>query len=138
MKSLAVVCSALAIGAGVAGCGGGGKSSSSKSSGGGQQSTKSSSGGAKASGKTVTVDMKNIQFSPKGLTVKSGTTIKWVNRDNVNHDVTKQSGPGPKFSSGTGNLGQGDVYAQTITTRGVIHYVCTVHAPGMAGTITVK
>jgi plastocyanin len=133
MKSLAVLCSALAIGAGVAGCGGGGKSSS-----GGGQSTKSSSGGATASGKTVTVTMKNIQFSPRALTVKSGTTIKWVNRDSVNHDVTKQSGPGAKFSSGTGDLGPGATYIQKVTARGVIHYVCQVHAPGMAGTITVR
>ncbi|HYY22221.1 MAG TPA: plastocyanin/azurin family copper-binding protein [Thermoleophilaceae bacterium] len=135
MKSLAALCSALAIAAAVAGCGGGGGKSS---SGGGKQSTKSSSGGAQASGKAVTVDMKNIQFTPRSLTVKSGTIIKWVNRDSVNHDVTKQGGPGPKFSSGTGNLGQGATYAQTVTGHGVIRYVCTVHAPGMAGTITVK
>jgi plastocyanin len=81
--------------------------------------------------------MKNIQFSPKALTVSKGTTVTWTNEDSVNHDVTKTSGPGPKFASGTGNIGSGGTYKMTFNTPGTIQYRCTIH-PGMAGTIVVK
>ena len=81
--------------------------------------------------------MKNIQFSPKALTVSKGTTVTWTNEDSVNHDVTKTSGPGPKFASGTGNIGSGGTYKMTFNTPGTIQYRCTIH-PGMTGTIVVK
>jgi plastocyanin len=55
----------------------------------------------------------------------------------VNHDVTKVSGPGPNFSSGSGNLASGNTYKVTFDTAGTIKYQCTVH-PGMTGTIVVK
>src|SRR5919201_2215920 len=95
----------------------------------------STSGGQTASGVTK-VDMKNIQFSPKTVTVKKGATVEWTNDDSVNHDVTKQAGPGPQFSSGSGNLASGDTYKVTFNTAGTIKYRCTVH-PGMSGTIVV-
>ncbi|MBX5470308.1 MAG: cupredoxin domain-containing protein, partial [Thermoleophilaceae bacterium] len=98
-----------------------------------QAGTQTSGGG----GKSVTVTMKNIQFAPKSLTVAKGTTVVWRNEDAVPHDVTKTGGPGSSFSSGTGNLQQGDTYKQTLSTPGKISYVCTIH-PGMEGTITVK
>jgi plastocyanin len=116
-----------------AGCGGG--------SGNGSTSAPASSAPASstpaASGGVVKVDMKNIQFNPKTITVKKGTTVEWVNEDSVNHDVVKRSGPGPQFSSGTGNIGSGGTYKQTFNAAGTIQYHCTVH-PGMDGTIVVK
>jgi plastocyanin len=81
--------------------------------------------------------MKNIQFSPKTVTVKKGATVEWTNDDSVNHDVNKVSGPGPSFSSGKGNLGNGDTYKVTFNAAGMVKYQCTIH-PGMTGTIVVK
>jgi plastocyanin len=134
---LALVSSILALGL-LAGCGGSSKKSSNNNgnSGGAAAPSKkqaSSGGGAK----TVQVAMKNIAFLPNAVTVGKGSTVKWTNQDSVNHDVTKTSGPGPKFSSGTGNLAKGDTYERKLTTAGTIKYVCTVH-PGMEGTIVVK
>src|SRR5947208_1103869 len=94
------------------------------------------SGGQATAGVTK-VDMKNIQFTPKTVTVKKGTTVEWTNNDSVNHDVSKSTGPGPNFSSGSGNLGAGDTYTVTFKTAGTVQYQCTVH-PGMTGTIVVK
>jgi plastocyanin len=133
-RTFALICSVLALTLVAAGCGSDTKSSS--SSGGGGTKTKTQAkpkGGAKG----ASVSLKNIQFSPKTLSVAKGATVTWTNDDSVNHDVTKTGGPGPKFSSGSGNMAQGDTYKQTLTTPGTIQYVCTVH-PGMAGTITVK
>lgn len=122
----------------VAGCGssgGGGSASSPPAS--TPAPPASTSGGTAAGGAVTKVQMKNIQFDPQTVTVKKGSTVQWTNDDSVNHDVTKVSGPGPKFSSGSGNLAGGDSYEQTFKTAGTIKYQCTIH-PGMTGTIVVK
>jgi plastocyanin len=136
-KLLALSCSVLALLFVAAGCG----SSNDDGGGGGGEKKQSQqpapSAPEKKSGKSGAVSMKNIQFSPKTLSVAKGTTVTWTNDDSVAHDVTKQSGPGPNFASGTGDLNKGDTYKQTLKTPGTIKYECTVH-PGMTGTITVK
>jgi plastocyanin len=89
--------------------------------------------------KTVKISLKNIKFAPASVTVKVGTPIKWTNDESVNHDVTKTGGPGPDFKSGApGSLAQGATFTHTVKTPGTIEYVCKIHAPGMAGTITVE
>jgi plastocyanin len=133
-RFFATLCSIVACGLVAAGCG---SSNSDNNSSSNTKTQKPAAAAPKKSGKAAAVSMKNIQFSPKALTVAKGTTVKWTNDDSVNHDVTKTGGPGPKFASGSGNLAQGATYKQTLTTPGTIKYVCTVH-PGMAGTITVK
>jgi plastocyanin len=108
---------ALALSAVVlAGCGGGSKKSSTSSSGGG--------GG-------TAVSMKNIQFSPKSLTVKVGQTVTWTNDDSVAHNVTAGDGT---FKSST--FGSGKTFSWKATKAGTFDYSCTIH-PGMTGTLTV-
>jgi plastocyanin len=133
-RFFATLVSIVACGLVAAGCG---SSNSDNSSSSNTKPQKPAAAAPTKSGKTAAVSMKNIQFSPKALTVAKGSTVKWTNDDSVNHDVTKTGGPGPKFASGSGNLAQGATYKQTLTTPGTIKYVCTVH-PGMTGTITVK
>jgi plastocyanin len=137
-KVILMLCCAVALVA--AGCGSSSKtsSSSSSSSSSAKPKTTASSGGAAAGGSKVAVVMKNIAFSPASVTVKKGGTVKWTNDDSVGHDVTKESGPGPKFTSGAkGGMQQGDTFQQKFTTPGTIHYVCTVHA-NMRATVVVK
>lgn len=132
-KWLAVFFSALALGLVAAGCGSSNKSSSSSSTT-KQKAPAASTGG----GKSASVQMKNIAFTPTAVTVAKGGTVKWTNEDTVGHDVTKKSGPGPKFSSGSaGGLQKGDTFQEKFTTPGTVHYVCTVH-PNMQATVTVK
>jgi plastocyanin len=139
-KWLAVLCSVLVLVLGLvaAGCGGDDNGGGGGGGGGGssQKPAPSSGGGG---GKSATVVMKNIAFEPKGVTVAKGGRVKWTNDDSVGHDVTKQSGPGPKFSSGSaGGMQKGDTFQQKFTTAGTIKYECTVH-PNMRGaTIIVK
>ena len=131
-RFLGTLFSIVACGLVAAGCGSSNDSSSNTT-----KTQKAAPAAPKKAGKTAAVSMKNIQFSPKALTVAKGTTVKWTNDDSVPHDVTKKSGPGPDFSSGSGNLAKGATYQQTLSTPGTIEYVCTVH-PGMSGTINVK
>jgi plastocyanin len=88
--------------------------------------------------KGPTVSMKDTKFDPQSITVERGATVKWTNEDSVGHDVTKKSGPGPDFKSGSpGGLSKGDTFTRKLTTSGTYGYVCTVH-PGMEGSIVVK
>ncbi len=92
-----------------------------------------------AKGGETEVSMKDIAFSPDSITINKGDTVTWTNDESIGHDVTKTDGPGPDFSSGDpGGMGEGDTFSETFKTAGEISYECTVHAPGMSGTITVK
>jgi len=116
-----------------AGCGSSNNSSSSSSASSAPAtttgSTSTSGGTAAPSGKTVTIDMKNIQFSPKTVTVKVGETVKWVNQDSVPHNVTGGPLHSPTFS-------KGGTFTYKATKAGKISYVCTIH-PGMTATLNV-
>jgi plastocyanin len=125
MKRIALpLLAVLALAA--AGCGSSGNSSSSENS---SSSSSPASTPAPASGGTVTIDMKNIQFNPSSATVKVGQTVKWVNQDSAPHNVTG----GPLHSKTFGNGGS---FTFTPKKAETISYVCTVH-PGMKGTLTV-
>ena len=130
-KLLALILACLALG--FAACGGDDDSSGGGGSGG--QPAESSGGG----GGGTSVSLENIQFNPKDLTVKAGQTVTFTNKESVPHDVHKTSGPGDDFSSGDpGGMQQGDTFEVTLDKPGTYEYVCEVHKPGMAGTITVK
>ena len=134
-KLLALMLACLALG--LAACGG--DDDSGGSSGDGGSSTGQSSGGSSSGGGGASVGMQNIQFDPKDITVKAGETITFTNDESVPHDVHKESGPGGDFSSGPdGGMQQGDTFELKLDQPGTYEYVCHVHAPGMAGTITVK
>ena len=116
--TMLVACLALVL----AGCGGG------DDNGGGS----SGGGGGSSSGNTVTIDMKNIKFAPQDATVKVGQTVKWVNQDTVDHDVSAKSGADFKSEL----FGHGKSFEWKADKAGTVSYVCTVH-PGMVGTLNV-
>jgi plastocyanin len=131
-KLLALLLACLALG--LAACGG---DDDDDGGGGGGASTQEQPAGGGASG--AAVSMENIQFDPKNVTVKVGETITFTNNESIAHDVHKQSGPGGNFASGPdGGMQQGDTFELKLDKPGTYEYVCHVHAPGMAGTITVK
>jgi plastocyanin len=133
-KLLALILLCLALGVVAAGCGG--DDDSGDSGGDGASKSEEPAGGG---GGGAQVGMQNIQFDPKDLTVKAGETITFTNDESIPHDVHKTSGPGEDFSSGdTGGMQEGDTFELTLDEPGEYEYVCKVHAPGMAGSITVK
>jgi plastocyanin len=134
-KLLALLLACLALGLVATGCGG--DDDDDGGGGGEDQSEQPADDGGGGGG--AQVSMKNIQFSPKDLTVKAGQTITFTNNEAVAHDVHKSSGPGEDFASGpSGGMQEGDTFELTLDKPGEYEYVCDVHAPGMAGTITVK
>ncbi len=81
---------------------------------------------------TATVTIDQFAFEPATLTVKPGTTIEWVNRDDVPHTVVDSN---KSFRSQA--LDTDDVFRQTFSTPGDYHYFCSVH-PHMVGDVHVK
>ena len=95
---------------------------------GGSQSTPASSGAAPGQ-----VDMVDLKFEPKSISVAVGDTVTWTNKENVPHNVVnKQDGEQPKSEL----FNEGGTYSWTPTEPGTIEYVCTIH-PGMEGTVEV-
>ena len=79
-------------------------------------------------------------FSPVTLTVKSGTTVMFVDQDTVPHNVYFTSVPNGATNPNPANvpvLTQGKSYNVTLTTPGTYSYICQFHSSWMKATIVV-
>ena len=77
------------------------------------------------------VHIDNFVFAPAELTVKTGTTVTWTNRDDIPHTVVSAG----KFRSKT--LDTDDKFSFTFTAAGDYKYFCSLH-PHMSGMIKVE
>jgi amicyanin len=80
--------------------------------------------------KEVSID--NFNFSPATLTVAPGTTVTWVNKDDVPHNVTSTE---KQFASKT--LDTDERFSFTFKDPGTYDYYCTIH-PKMTGKVVVQ
>jgi amicyanin len=80
---------------------------------------------------TITI-IKNA-FTPANLTVKAGSTVRWVNGDDHPHRIEFVS---KTFSTSTYLLGTSQSFSQRFDHPGTYDYDCMIH-PFMKGTITV-
>jgi plastocyanin len=78
----------------------------------------------------VTID--NFTFAPERSTVKAGTIVTWINRDDIPHTVTSAT---RVFKSKA--LDTDDKFSFTFTTPGTYEYFCSLH-PHMKATIVVE
>ena len=76
----------------------------------------------------------NFTFGPKDLTIAVGTTVKWVNHDDIPHTVVETS-TSRTFRSKA--LDTDDSYSFTFASAGTFSYFCSLH-PQMQGKIIVK
>lgn len=88
-------------------------------------------------------------FSPSVITVQTGDTITWTNKDNEVHNITSGKGitrlqfvtssdvgtPDGLFASGPFKPGQS--WSYTFTKPGIYHYFCSIH-PWMNGAVVVS
>lgn len=83
----------------------------------------------------TSVAIRNMKFTPTSLTVWQGTTVTWMNQDNINHTVTSDDMTSNiRFDSGA--LQPGQNYSYTFSQTGVYTYHCAIH-PQMTGSVTV-
>ena len=79
---------------------------------------------------SITID--NFSFTPKEITVSKGTTVTWINHDDVPHTVVSTD---KKFRSKA--LDTDDKFSFTFSDSGSYAYFCSVH-PVMIGKVIVK
>lgn len=87
---------------------------------------------APARAESIEVKIANFTFSPPELKVKAGTTVTWVNADDIPHTVTSTT---QAFRSKP--LDTDDKFSFTFTTPGSYKYFCSLH-PHMTGMIVVE
>ena len=78
------------------------------------------------------VTVENFSFQPGALTVKAGTTVTWVNHDDIPHTVYEND---KRFKSDT--MDTDGMFSYKFTTPGTYSYYCSLH-PRMTGQIIVK
>jgi plastocyanin len=79
----------------------------------------------------TSVKIDNFTFEPAQLTVKAGTTVTWVNEDDIPHTVVATD---KSFRSKA--LDTDDKFSFTFAAPGTYQYFCSLH-PHMTATITV-
>jgi len=78
------------------------------------------------------VAIDNFAFALPAIEVAAGTTVTWVNRDDIPHTVTADD-----RSYKSDPLDTGDRFSRTFATPGLYRYFCSLH-PKMTGTVTVR
>jgi plastocyanin len=82
--------------------------------------------------RTAIVRIANFTFTQQTLNVRPGTTVTWVNDDDIPHTVVSKT---LVFKSKV--LDSGDRFSFTFAKAGQFGYFCSLH-PHMTGTIIVK
>jgi plastocyanin len=90
-------------------------------------------------GQTVEViGASSFQFERPNITIARGTTVRWINRENIFHNVVAENNAFP-----SGDIpNQGSTHEVTFNTAGTFRYRCTPHSnnftSGMVGVVTVQ
>jgi 3',5'-cyclic-AMP phosphodiesterase len=79
------------------------------------------------------IGIDNFAFTPSPLTVKPGTTVTWINKDDVPHLIVNTQN---KFKQ-SGVLDTDQRFSATLTKPGTYDYFCSLH-PKMQGKIVVR
>lgn len=87
---------------------------------------------ASVSDNTITI-AKNT-FRPADMTVKTGSTVRWVNADDHPHRIEFED---KAFTTSTFLLGASQSASQRFDRAGSFNYSCMIH-PSMQGTIIVE
>jgi plastocyanin len=80
------------------------------------------------------VKIDNFTFAPAALVVPAGTTVTWVNRDDIPHTVVSTD-QGKTFKSKA--LDTDDKFSFVFAKPGRYPYFCSLH-PKMTGEVVVK
>jgi plastocyanin len=75
----------------------------------------------------------NFAFTPAELTVAAGTTVEWINRDDIPHVVVSED----KKTFKSKALDTDDKFSYTFTNPGTYAYFCSIH-PKMTGKVVVQ
>jgi plastocyanin len=95
---------------------------------------KSSVASAQEKMSTMEVKIDNFSFGPVTLTVPVGTTVTWINRDDIPHTVVSTD-DSKTFQSKV--LDTDEKFSFTFSKAGTYPYFCSIH-PKMTGKVIVQ
>ncbi len=81
---------------------------------------------------TAEAKIDNFSFGPAAITVSVGTTVTWINRDDIPHTVVSTD---KVFKSKV--LDTDEKFSYTFTKAGEYPYFCSIH-PKMTGKVVVQ
>jgi plastocyanin len=84
----------------------------------------------------IVIEQRDLTFSPNVIPVVQGTTIKFLNSDNVHHGIFSPSSGVGKFNFGT--YGHGEQRLVKLDTLGEVVILCNVHLEMEARVLVVK
>lgn len=73
------------------------------------------------------VELKLFSFQPSPIVVRTGTTVRWTQRDNTMHTVTSGLPGGPDGRFQSGGLAEGATFSFTFASAGTFPYFCSIH-----------
>jgi plastocyanin len=79
------------------------------------------------------IKIDNFSFTPATLTVPAGTTVTWVNHDDVPHNIVSSEGKTLKSPV----MDTDGKFSYTFITAGSYPYYCGIH-PKMTGKVVVQ
>jgi len=79
---------------------------------------------------TVHVGIKNFMFTPMTVTIPQGTTVQWINLDDIPHTVVEKT---KAWRSPA--LDTNDTYTKTFDQPGTYEYFCGLHPQMVAKVI---
>jgi plastocyanin len=77
------------------------------------------------------IEIDNFTFTPNRLAVKAGTTVTWINRDDMPHSIVCAT-----LGWHSHALDSDDKFSTRFDLPGVYDYICGLH-PHMHGTVVV-
>jgi plastocyanin len=83
-------------------------------------------------GPAVEITIDNFTFAPATITIEPGTTVKWLNRDDIPHTVVAKS-----LTFRSKALDTDDSFSHEFNELGETDYFCSLH-PHMTGKIIVR
>jgi plastocyanin len=85
-----------------------------------------------APAQSAEIKIDNFSFAPGTFTVAVGTTVTWINHDDIPHTVVSTDGV---FKSKV--MDTDEKFSYTFTKAGTYPYFCSIH-PKMTGTIVAQ
>ena len=84
-------------------------------------------------GRQTEVKIDNFSFAPGEITVAKGTSVNWVNRDDIPHTVVSDD----KTTFKSKPLDTDEKFSYTFGKEGTYTYFCSIH-PKMTAKVVVK
>lgn len=88
----------------------------------------------------IIIDMQNLMFDPQDIIINKGTTLKWINRETVEHYVNTDPHPGHNYfpDQNSTAITKDEIFSLIFDFPGYYPYHCSAHPETMKAVIIVE